>query len=608
LSDSRDSGLEARTIEQVESSTRFLLNSFREKIAQLKECREEIRRVLRFGVDTDAACLTGRKFFGGDEVEYVAIDGTDSADQQLDLLVFYVGAFGYSGEIRFADGQVEVSSAQPLSEDLSVSAAIPLSEDDASQVFGHRTESGVEVDPERLPSAIMHLAEYYLAFKATTSDNHARVVLLDRTLAGDIAHLVWSTRDLVHGHQGILEGMDTPQGKVSNFDLELARMFLPNDDLKIPAPRSQLLKYAALWQLFEGGEYDLPQLIGRTGADQNRLSKLQGDFGELETEYHPFDKTLGAFRLKRGVSKYWDRVLSAALATADHIFNPKGGHPLRIDKGGEEVWITADDLDFLVLVFVYALTRKAWAESILPIGLIKDTEAAELVKTLLPVLQASGKLQVEHELPNFNSDKMLLQTNSVVNSADVPVPWYTVEMDAAFRTMAPARTKEPRLPKGEARVTGAFGNVVNPERTYVKAYIQLWGSKNDSAVRSHVFSFDRPVYAGYDHWDEVLVHHEDNRVDEKIHPVLHFDRGSEMTNLAMAILSSMSTEVVPEALGHNYPLFLADKKAKSVLEQSRRAYLSAVAVEMARSDLDQQVLFSRKFRDYRSQVEARRKG
>jgi hypothetical protein len=65
--------------------------------------------------------------------------------------------------------------------------------------------------------------------------------------------------------------------------------------------------------------------------------------------------------------------------------------------------------------------------------------------------------------------------------------------------------------------------------------------------------------------------------------------------------------VIPEALGHNYPLFLADKKAKAVLEQNREAYLGAVAVEMAKSDLDQQVLFSRKFRDYRSQVEARRR-
>jgi hypothetical protein len=70
----------------------------------------------------------------------------------------------------------------------------------------------------------------------------------------------------------------------------------------------------------------------------------------------------------------------------------------------------------------------------------------------------------------------------------------------------------------------------------------------------------------------------------------------------------MAGEVIPEALGHNYPLFLADKKAKFVLKQNKEAYAGAVDVEMARSELDQQVLFSQKFRDYRSQVEAKRRG
>ena len=80
-----------------------------------------------------------------------------------------------------------------------------------------------------------------------------------------------------------------------------------------------------------------------------------------------------------------------------------------------------------------------------------------------------------------------------------------------------------------------------------------------------------------------------------------------MTNLVVSILVQMAGEVVPEALGHNYPLFLADKKAKSILQQNREAYVGAVAVEMAKSDLDQQVLFSQRFRDYRNKVESKRR-
>ncbi|HZA06898.1 MAG TPA: hypothetical protein VE619_04265 [Nitrososphaeraceae archaeon] len=42
------------------------------------------------------------------------------------------------------------------------------------------------------------------------------------------------------------QDMDTQFGRASNMDLELARMLHPNEHLKIPALRSQLIKYAAI--------------------------------------------------------------------------------------------------------------------------------------------------------------------------------------------------------------------------------------------------------------------------------------------------------------------------------------------------------------------------
>ena len=605
MSESEVAGIESRTIAEVQASTRFLLDSFKTKMAELKECSSGIKGLLRFGVDLPMANSTAKKFFGSETVGYTAIDGTDSVDQQLDLIVFYVGAFAYSGQVRFAPGSVVVADPRPGDSSLSVSAAIPLSEEDAAQVFGQKRESGVEVDAERLPMALMHLAEYYLAYKSLLAGQGTRILLLDRTLAGDMAHLVWSTRELVWGGACVLEGLETEKGRVTAFDLELARMLLPNKSLSIPTPRSQLLKFVAVMQLFGGELLTAEQLIARTGAEPGRLARLREDLQKLDEEFGIFGGAGDSFELEPGVSDFWERVLAAALNVCGHIFNPKDGHPLRVEKSGREVWVTADDLDFLVLVFIQAITRKAWADNILPIGFIKDTNAFELVKAAVPLLESAGLISLGHTFPNFNSDKMLLQTNSVVNAAQVPTPWHTIEMDAAFRTMAPVPDRG--LGLGEARINGAYANVVYPERVYVKTYIQLWSSETAPHVRSHVFTFDRPVYPELDHWDELLLHNRDGTVDEAIRPVLHFKRGSEMTNLALAMLTEMGKEVIPEALGHNYPLFLADKKAKSILKQTREAYLGAVNVEMAKSDLDQQVLFSRRFRDYRTLIEGKRK-
>jgi hypothetical protein len=601
--------LEARTMEEVRSSTRFLLKSFKAKIDELRSVGPEVEKLMRFGIDMKSASSVGRSFFGSDEVNYLAVDGTFSVDQHLDLLVFYVGAFGYSGTLRFESDEISVGDPSPMNESsAAVSASIPLSEEDAATVFGQKTESGTEVELERLPNAVMHLAEYYIALKTVIEGDRFKVILLDRTLAGDLAHIVWSTRDLVHDGLSVLEGMDTPFGKVTNLDLEMARMLIANRELAIPSPRSQLLRWAAVSSLLGGDGLTMDEILDRTGAEKNHLASLHRDLLELDHTYHLFVEGLDSerrFKLRPGIGDYWGRVLNASLAVAEHVFNAKADHPLRLETGKEGRWITADDLDYLVLVFLVELTRRAWSERLLPLGLTKDTSASELVKSLMPILESSGLEKFALPLPRFNSDKMLLQANSVVNAPRVPTPWHSLDLDAAFRTMIPSVGDT--LPSGEARVRGAYRNVVYPERVFVKSYIQLWSSKSDPAVRSHVFTFDRPAYPGYDHWGDLVLHNLDNEIDERIVPIVNL-KESQMTNLAMSILFLMSGEVVPEALGHNYPLFLADKKAKFVLKQSKNAYLGAVEVETAKSELDQQVLFSQKFRDYRRQVEAKRKG
>jgi hypothetical protein len=477
----------------------------------------------------------------------------------------------------------------------------------------------------------MQFAEYYMAVKALYENPDLKLVILDRTLAGEVGHLVWSVSELLNEKRCVLQGIETEFGIVSSFDLELCRMLHPNEKLQIPTPRSHLIKYAAINKLISllgDGATSLgyEELLTKIGANQGRLNKLVNDLSTFNDLYSFLKEDILAgnrLAMKPGTEGYWQRVFSAAKKVARHIFDtPDGKHPLIYEeliesnnnkgKTINKKWVTSADLEYMTLIMIYALVRLAWEKSILIIGLIKDTGAAELTKTIVPILQnahminISGAKGAAGKLPNFNTDKQLLQTSSVINGESVKTPWRTFEFDSCFRTMAPL-TDNNISKNNQARVKGAYKNVISAERMFVKSYIQLWQSENDHTVRSHVFSYDRPCYPGLDIQGELLLHHLDANVDEEIQPMIHFERDSEISNLVTDILCSMALEVIPECLGHNYPLFLADKKAKCILGEMKTAYLSTVAFEMANSEFDQQVLYQAKFRDFRSKMENSRR-
>jgi len=599
------------------------MTSFRDKTKLLSRCSDDIKLLLREGYDVKIARETAEKFFGKKKISFIAIDGTESQDQQLDMLIFYAGAFGYVGQLDFVEKGCSCGEILEADNIANVSTAIPIHEEDASNVVGEMTEGGIEVDPERLPSTLMQFAEYYMAVKTLHENPDLKLVLLDRTLAGDVGHLVWSVGELLREKRCVLQGIETEFGIVSPLDLELSRMLHPNDKLQIPASRSHFIKYAAINKLIsmveDGTTSSYEELLNKIGANKGRLNKLVNDLSTFNDLYSFLrEDALANNRLatKPDTTEYWQRVFSATMKMAHHIFDtPDAKHPLIYESDNEDntknkKWVTSADLEYMTLIMIYALVRLAWEKNVLIIGLIKDTGAAELTKTIVPILQNAHKIDIlgvegEGKLPNFNSDKQLLQTSSAINGQFVKTPWRTFEFDSCFRTIAPVMDNPSK--KNEARVRGAYKNVISAERMFVKSYFQLWQSENDYTVRSHVFSYDRPCYPGLDLQGELLLHHLDATVDEEIQPMIHFDKESQIAHLVMDILCSMALEVIPECLGHNYPLFLADKKAKYVLGEMKTAYLSTVAFEMANSEFDQQVLYQAKFRDFRSKMENSRR-
>jgi hypothetical protein len=56
------------------------------------------------------------------------------------------------------------------------------------------------------------------------------------------------------------------------------------------------------------------------------------------------------------------------------------------------------------------------------------------------------------------------------------------------------------------KVAGAFKNLISGERLFLKSYIQLWCSKTDPTIRSHVFCYDRPCYPDFDKPGELSLY------------------------------------------------------------------------------------------------------
>lgn len=626
LETSMDNSSQDEVIRSLQSSTRALIGSFRDRTKSLSTSSKDIKKLLRQGYDPNSSRHMAEKFFGQKKVSFVAIDGTESQDQQLDMLLFYAGAFGYSGRLEFIGEKCECGEVIEADRIGNISTAIPLYEEDTSTIVGQETEAGTEADIERLPSILMQFAEYYLAVKLLDDNEDLKIVILDRTLAGDVGHLIWSVGQFIKENKCILQGLQTDFGIVTALDLELARILHPNADLGIPAPRSQFIKYAGINLLLstEGRSEvtDYLTILNKIGARESRLTKLVKDITALNQEYsflqgEPSEKIIS---IKPGIKQYWERVLSATMMVAHHIFEtPAGQHPLIYEsstslndntKWNKKKWITSFDLEFMTLVMIYALLRRAWERNVLVIGLIKDTAASELLKTVIPILRDAQKIHMDSQLPKFNSDKQLLQTFSVIGGDSVKAPWRTFEFDACFRTMA--SVPEANVDGGhsrinEANVAGAFKNLISGERMFVKSYVQLWQSKNDNSVRSHVFSYDRPCYPKLDKAGGLVLFHKDDNVLEEIKPIIHINDDNEVSHLVMDILCSMANEVIPECIGHNYPLFLADKKAKYILNQMRTAYLATIAFEMANSEFDQQILYGASFRDFRTDIENSRR-
>ncbi len=567
---------------------------------------------------------TAIQFFGDSTVRFAGVDGTMYSRPLFDMVIFFGGAYASTGTATFTkDGEVHVEyDKKTLKQNAGISSVVPVYINEVADI-------DKDLPPEKQPftdeaiannsmiaNSIMTLAEYYLAYKlATDPSQKTGIILMDRSLSIERASLIYDTSDRENWKaKANVIGYEVDGQTVDINDLTIARQCICNSALNLPPPRADYLRYAIIEAVKKKGPLkEGPLLAELEISDEKRMKRVRR-YIKRWVEEDVLAETDGEYSLNDKYVTSWERIKKMMTTIGDRIFIKQKAQAntdlMKIVKDGKEHWLTTIDIAFLTLFTLQMLMEECWNRRILLIGITKDTAARDFKRQLIPIMHTEGLLKTAISRETFeklpDTDRMILQSASLFSPDRITPPWSLVEYDSAFRTMIPDR-------KGrKGYVSGAIKNKIGLERTFVKTYVQLSQAKSDPRLRSNVLLIDRLVYPEFDctaesvgqFWNELS-----DGTREPVRVVLFRDLNvpNRLQDLVMGTLVAMSPSSIPEAFGHNKPLFIADKIAKWNFGQFKCVVDTTAGWLLNNHKLREFIFYMSTFRERRASIEAARR-
>jgi len=464
---------------------------------------------------------------------------------------------------------------------------------------------------------IMTFAEYYLAYKlATDPDKNIRIVLLDRSLSIERASLLYDTskRELWKAKSSII-GHKIDDEPIDVNDLTIARQYVCNQALGLPPPRADYLRYATIHLARQRGPLTEEQILAEFSITDEKRAKRVKRYLKHLVKRDILNENNETYALNPKYATTWKRIIKLVTSLGDRFFFTKTSETktaslMKILKDDKEHWLTTLDIAFLTLFTLHMLMEECWNRRILLIGMTKDTAARDFKRQLIPIMHNEGLLKTAISQRKFerlpNTDRMILQSTSIFNTEKIKLPWSLIEYDSAFRTMVPDRQNR------RGYVSGAIKNKIGLERTFLKTYVQLSQAKTDPLLRSNVLLIDRLVYPEYDYKPENAVefwNELSNGAKEPVEVILFLNKTvpNKLQNLVMTVLAAMAPSSIPEAFGHNKPLFIADKIAKWNYSQFKRIVDTTADWILNNHKLRKFIFYMSTFRERRTTIEAARR-
>jgi hypothetical protein len=587
---------------------------------------------VRMNFDDKETFRTAKRFFETDCVRFAGIDGTMYSRPLFDLVIFFGGAYASTGTITFCENSKPKVNydEKTLQQSAGISSVVPIYVNDVpeiDQTFSEAVQHG-DINPNMpltdesivnnatIANWIMTFAEFYLAYKlATDPDQNTRIILLDRSLSIERASLIYDTakRELWKKKSNLI-GYKVDDEPVDINDLTIARACVCNKALGLPPPRADYLRYAIIELVRQKGPLTEKQILDELKiADEKRENRAKKYLNRCVEENILIEKNSG-YAMNPKYVAISERTKKLVTILGDRFFFAKTSETettgvMKILKDGKEQWLTTVDVAFLTLFTLHLLMEECWKRRILLIGITKDTAARDFKRQLIPIMHNEGMLKKTFSREEFeklpNTDRMILQSASILNPDKIKPPWNLIEYDSAFRTMIPDRQNR------VGHVSGAIKNKMSLEKTFLKTYVQLSQAKSDPMLRSNVLLIDRLVYPEYDLKPENIVEfwNEFGSAKEPVQVILFKDKNTpnKLQDLTMGILTAMAPSSIPEAFGHNKPLFIADKIAKWNYSQFKCIVDTTAGWIVNNHKLRRFVFYMSTFRERRATFEAARR-
>lgn len=535
--------------EELSRQTRDLISRFEGRASSFSH-RGDLAS-LTIPVDPKAANRTALSYFGPGEHTATGIDGSMDYDERLQMILFYSNATAYSCNFKVGEEiTFDLTTAHRESK-LAASAAVPLWAEDLSSVFSSEPEIDLDLEHsmERIPNSFMTLGELYLAYLAC---DKAKVVFLDRPVSGTYSTLARDARNLIKRGEVKLSRW-TAGRSVEMLDIYLA-VNLGSPAMVLPT-RPRYVHLAILKALFEGMQ-SVGELASRLNLGGQEARRGIARLVKFDKKYDGAilaDSSEAHLRVRDEIGGYWERVIKLSLGYTEEVFSP-GRHPLAL---GADDYLTILDVNAVALFLLEVLLQRARERRALVIGIAKDTSATDVARSVLPYASSAGFLKLSSPAPMLKNDRAFLAILSGENPS-ILTPWRTMGYDSAFSTIVEID-----------RELRSARKVVSREQLFIRSYFQVRTLRSDKTVRSQVFLFDRPFEPEFDRGSVRRFNVKERSGDTRVDAYFEGNGGSEISNLALHVLSMNDNPEVFEAFGHNQLLYLADKAVKAEVRMLR---------------------------------------